>query len=142
MKVDGSSQDTTGASNGGAFCSSTAWNGANVTNKDNLNNKTTIGSEKTSAVGIAMAYGESLGATGRLMTYEEAEILETENSAILYGKYEGNMCLSYWLGSAADDYDVWIAYGLDSYLIAYPFDGSYSGYAVRPVLEVLISSIN
>ena len=141
LKADGSGQDTEGNHNPCAFCSSTAWSGANVASGDNLNNKTTISSETTSAVGKAEAYGSKLGAEkGRLMVKEETDTLKTTaNTDILYGNKEGKK-LNYWLGSAYDDHHVYYLVGEGGYLEVggYGFGG---GYGVRPVIEVLISSI-
>ena len=141
LKADGSGQDTEGNINACAFCSETAWNGANVADGDNLNNKTTISSETTSAVGKAEAYGSKLGAEkGRLMTKEEADTLKTTaNTDILYGNKDGKK-LNYWLGSASDSSKVWLMYGEGSDLSNDDFNIVVI-FGVRPVLEVLTSSI-
>ena len=141
LKADGSSQDTTGETNPCAFCSETAWSGANVVSGDNLNNKTTISSETTSAVGKVEAYGSKLGAEkGRLMVKEEADTLKTTaNTDILYGNKDGKK-LNYWLGSASDSSKVWLMYGECSDLSNDDFNIVVI-FGVRPVLEVLTSSI-
>ena len=127
-------QDTNGAINGCSLCSSTAWNSANVKGYVELNEEEAIRSESTSAVGKAIAYGRELsGATGRLMTYNEAQTL---NSEILCGKYTTDG-LDYWLSTTcvADDGDyVW--------LVSNSFGGLFTGIwhghelGVRPVIEV------
>ncbi len=66
----------------------------------NLNDIPT--SADTDAIAKARVYGTNLGGTGRLMTYEEAEALETANSDILYGTNgkSSSEYLYFWLGSA------------------------------------------
>ena len=89
-------------SNACAFCSSTTWSesGANTTEGENFNNNATISSDSTSALYKAMAYGESLGATGRLMLKSEADTLRVSaTSAILYGEYSDGDKVPYWLGT-------------------------------------------
>ena len=116
-----------GAGDEGAFCSDSAWSGANISSVSvqvNLNEKTTISSEATSAVGKAIAYGESLGATGRLMTKSEAENLQTDYSKILYGTGKGY--LNYWLGTSSSysSVNVWIIGGAFNGFLSYKYDGS------------------
>ena len=149
LKADGSSQDTTGASNLCAFSSTNYWNSVSgiaypdsTTGKyPDLNDETKYPKgDATSIVTTAKEYGSKLGATGRLMTYEEADTLRTTaNTDILYGNKDGKK-LNYWLGSAHNYSSVWSVYGEFSSLYGSDFiDGL--GFGVRPVLEVLTSSI-
>ena len=89
-------QDSTGANNACAFSSTNYWSSvsgiaypdANGKYPD-LNDETKYPKgNATSIVTTAKAYGTSLGVTGRLMTYEEANAFEGINSTILYGQYE------------------------------------------------------
>ena len=110
LTLDGTKQDTSGKSNECAFCSETAWSGSNIKSGENLNDKITISSEKTSAVGKVIAYGDTLGVAGRLMTYEEAGVLATNYFEILCGNKDGKT-LGYWLGTADSNQSVWPVYG-------------------------------
>ena len=115
---DGTSQDTSGEINGCAFSSEAYWSSvegiaypdANGKYPD-LNDETKYGSGSP-VIAKAKAYGEALGVTGRLMTYEEASALETKYSDILYGKNTEKGYSYYWLGSAYSDGTVWDAYGI------------------------------
>ncbi len=147
LKSDGSEQDTTGASNPCAFSSTNYWDPDGKLSYPlengkypNLNDKTTypLGTA-TSIVTTAEAYGESLDVTGRLMTYEEANVLKDVNSTILYGKYETGKFLNYWLGSASDRSVV--DYVSDGRELGASFYGDDGNYGVRPVVEVSASSI-
>ena len=136
-------QDTSETFNECAFCSSDAWNNANVVVGDDLNNKVSILSDTTSAVSKAKAYGKVFGVTGRLMTYKEATNLANVNSAILYGNSQENYtCLNYWLSSASDELEnncVWFVWGEQDQM-----HGDYyyeSQYGVRPVIVVSASLI-
>ena len=150
LTSDGSSQDKTGEGNYCAFSSTNYWSSVSgiaypdsTTKKyPDLNDveKYPIGSA-TSIITKAKAYGETLGVTGRLMTYEEAKALETNYSEILYGKNTEKGYLHYWLGSAVMKNSVW--YVDDE--VSFAPDGIFLGetsYGVRPVIEVPKSSIN
>ena len=144
LKADGSAQDTTGAINPCAFCTDTAWNGASVAENDDLNTKATIKEDTTSAVYKAIKYGETLGATGRLMLKSEADDLNNdEYRDILYGKNgkSSGTYLNYWLGSAFFTSSVWFVLGSSSSLFDNDFDDG-SVFGVRPVVEVLKSNIS
>ena len=119
------------------------------------------------AVLKARKYAADLGisATGRLLTYEEADISDTANclfnsldlQTILYGRYtdddkvgglSGNGYLSYWLASSdeRDNISVWRLKGnyrtLNGSLELRDPSFNNSGYdGVRPVIEVLESAI-
>ena len=135
-------QDTSGAINECSFCSESAWLGASVATGDNLNEKTTISSETTSAVSKAITYGKDIfGVAGRLMLYEEATKLQTKYSEILYGKNTEKGYLGYWLGSADSAGSLWGVLGERSSLGNSDF-GGVRYYGVRPVIEVPKSSIN
>ena len=98
----------------------------------------------TSIITIAEEYGESLGATGKLMTYEEASILNNKSNDIkniLYGKYESGKFINYWLGSADYDVDyVWSVDGECSRLVSNLFDFA-DAFGVRPVIKISESLI-
>ena len=102
-------QDETEANNSCAFSSTNYW--SNETNYPLDLNNYSIPKGETSIVTIAKEYGESLGATGRLLSYEEANALKTENSTILCGEYDGKS-LDYWLGNANSNVLVWIVMGM------------------------------
>ena len=71
--------------------------------------------------------------TGRLLTYEEEQTLESSNNSIVFNG------ATYWLGSAYSDNDVWPV-GSDGNLRSSNFDnGSHIG--VRPVIVVSTSDI-
>ena len=136
-------QDTSGASNPCAFSSTAYW--SSETNYPiDLNNykldDTEVQSKikSTDAIEVAKRYGITLGATGRLMTYEEARALDTADySGILYGlnTEKGYLNLNYWLGSAYSEFAVWFASGEGSYLEFYNFSGDITCGA-RPVIKV------
>ena len=118
LTSDGSSQDQNGNSNPCAFSSTTYWSSVegiaypdSTTKKyPDLNDETKYGTG-SDVIAKAKAYGASLKATGRLMTYEEANVLETPNySEILCGNKDGNK-LNYWLGSAYSENGMWIVHG-------------------------------
>ena len=146
LTSDGSSQDQNGNSNPCAFSSTAYWNsvsGIAYPDADgkypDLNDETKYGSGSP-VIAKAKAYGASLKATGRLMTYEEAEALKTDYSEILYGNKDGNK-LNYWLGSANFERNVLYVSGEDSVLNTNLFDNGY-GCGARPVINVPKSSIN
>ena len=100
LTSDGTSQDTTGESDGSVFCSSDVWNNANVPlDCYDLNNIETFKSDTTSAVGKALAYGKTFGGIGKLMRYDEVRKLQAEYSDIAYGTYTKKGYLNYWIAS-------------------------------------------
>ena len=146
LTSDGSSQDQNGNSNPCAFSSTAYWSSVEgIAYPDtngkypDLNNEAKYGTG-SSVIAKAKAYGASLGVTGRLMTYEEAEALKTDYSEILYGNKDGNK-LNYWLSSAEDENLVVGVYGVYSYSDIGSFDGGLN-YGARPVINVPKSSIN
>ena len=141
LKVDGSCQDTEGNNNECVFCSATAWDSADEGDGNDLNNKETIKSETTSAVSKAIAYGNKLGVTGRLMREEEIVAL----GGILAGTSSGCPAFinsqNFWLGSAsAWDFRVCCVHGSSCFIQPVSYWEEYDS-GVRPVLEVLTSSI-
>ena len=98
LTSDGIRQDKTGAYNSCVFSSTNYWRSIEgITYPANLNDveKYPIPDTDTqSVIKKAKAYGEALGVTGRLMTYEEAKILEKSYQTFLFGTYS-----RYWLGS-------------------------------------------
>ena len=108
--------------------------------------KTSMGVVSTDAIEIARAYGDTFDVTGRLMTVEEVEDLDgsmsnnsTSDCPDFINEVDGKI-LNYWLGSARDSSSAWDVGGLSSFLGNDDFfDGS--RYGVRPVIEVLKSSI-
>ena len=141
-------QDTSGASNPCAFSDTNYWSSVEgIAYPDtngkypDLNNEAKYGTG-SSVIAKAKAYGESLGVTGRLMTYEEAKALKTDYSEILYGLNTEKGYLNYWLGSADSGGSVWYVDGGGSFLLD---DNTFvSAYSIggRPVIEVPKSSIN
>ena len=163
LTSDGSSQDQNGNTNPCAFSDTNYWSSVegiaypdSTTKKyPDLNdvNKYPIGGA-TSIITKAKEYGNDLGVTGRIMTYEEAKILETANSELLYGDKAGNK-LNYWLGSVNSAKEVWFVSGgacdCSGYvLISFSqFNGDWgefgddrSEFGVRSVIEVPKSSID
>ena len=125
-----------------AFSSTNYWSTIEgITYTYDLNNTPT--SSDTDAIAKAKTYGANLGGTGRLMTKEEAEALQTANSDILYGRNgkSSRESLNYWLGSARGASRVWRVLGGASVLSAGTF-GVGDGCAVRPVVEISKSSIS
>ncbi len=108
--------------------------------------KTNMGVVSTDAIEIARAYGDTFDVKGRLMTVGEVEDLGGSKD-----DYSTEDCPSfintqdYWLGSASfvsDGYHfVWIVIGEYSRLLSNGIFSSVGSYGVRPVLEVLTSSI-
>ena len=124
LTSDGSSQDQNGNTNPCAFSDTNYWSSVegiaypdSTTKKyPDLNNEAKYGTG-SSVIAKAKAYGASLGATGRLMTYEEVGALETDYKAILYGINTEKGYLNYWLGSAYSENLVWaVGGGEDSFL--------------------------
>ena len=108
-------QDKAGNSNPCAFSSIAYWSSVegieypdSTTKKyPDLNDETKYGSG-SDAIAKAKAYSKDvLGATGRLMTYEEAKALQTDYKAILYGQNTEKGYLNYWLGSAHSENCLW-----------------------------------
>ena len=133
LTSDGSSQDQNGNSNPCAFSNTEYWSSVSgITYPADLNNEAKYGTGSL-VIAKAKAYGASLKATGRLMTYEEAEALKTDYLEILYGNKDGNK-LNYWLGSADGENIVWHVYGKYSYLDIGSFDVGNGG--ARPVIKV------
>ena len=142
LKADGSEQATPEANNPCAFCTTTAWDGASVAVGDNLNNKTSIRDEATSAVGKAIKYGTSLGGTGRLMTVEEIEELgASKSNNSTSGCPDWINTTNFWLGSASSTDRVWRVYGESSDLYVSFFSNDRI-FGVRAVIDVSQSSIN
>ena len=141
-------QDTTEAINPCVFSRTNYWSSvsgiaypdANGKYPD-LNDEETypIPSDATSIVTTAKAYGESLGATGRLMTVGEVVDLGGSTS-----NYSTSGCpafintQAFWLGSAYNGEYVWAVgdFNLDA---CYYYMSRW--YGVRPVIEILKSSI-
>ena len=146
------------------------WNAASVSGRlMNLNNwdapvnKTMPNTETLSnnALLRARKYGQDLGGTGKLLTYEEANTSDSTNclfktsamKRILYGRYTvddkvggsyGNGYLYYWLASSYSassyrDY-VWEVRGGDQGLGSSKYDNSNKS-GVRPVIEISESLI-
>ena len=159
---------TTSFSFSNAVYWSADWNAASETaRRINLNtwdapaNKTMPATETLSnnALLRARRYGEDLGGTGRLLTYDEANTSDSTNclfktsamQTILYGKYtgddkvggsSGNGYLYYWLASSSEyNYDrVWYVDSINSSLV---FKDYYNSriLGVRPVIEISESLI-
>lgn len=91
------------------------------------------------ALRAAWDYAEKIdkNAIGRLMTYEEANILKDTYGNMIYRKYNSNGYKHYWLGSADDTGRVWYVGGGDLESIACVF----SVCGVRPVVEISKSEI-
>ena len=102
----------------------------------------------------ARKYGQDLGGTGRLLTYDEANTNDSTNclfktskmETILYGRYtgddqvggsSGNGYLYYWLASSYEDYNncVWYVWGSSGYLRGVDYDNT-GIFGIRPVIEV------
>lgn len=134
------------------FSTSNYWKNENlsVTPKFNLNKYAAVISDTGSVVYKAKSYattvfGENTYIEARLLTYEEAKVLETAISTDETGKIEemlwgqanaqenGNY-LSYWLGSAYSARSPWIGYGYRESVDHDYFDYIRSG--VRPVIVI------
>ncbi len=138
-------QDTSGESNECAFSGTNYWSsveGIAYPYDDgkypDLNDETKYGSGSP-VIAKAKAYGDLLGATGRLMTYEEAVSLQATYSNILYGTNTEKGCLYYWLGSANSERLLWFVHGYGNALLYSSFDDVY--YGARPVIKVSKSLI-
>ena len=129
-------QDTSGGLNGYRFSNTGYWSSETNYPLD-LNNYSIPDGPFAKKIPIpkAKAYGESLGVTGRLMTYEELEALQTDYSEILYGTNTEKGYLIYWLGSASDKEKVWCVYGYNGGKL-YNINFGRSDFGVRPVIEV------
>ena len=125
-------QDTSGANNECVFSSVNYWS-SETSYPLNLNNYT-IPEGATSIVIIAKKYGQLLGVTGRLMTYEEADALKKIDSTILYKNK-----LNYWLGSACAEDGAWY---VDSDSIGSLLTNSFDSlYGVCPIIKVPVALI-
>ena len=126
-----------------AFSSTNYWSTIEgITYPYDLNDTAT--SADTDAIAKARTYGTAKGGTGRLMTKEEAEALATNNAGIIYGTSieATDGYLYYWLGSTfSDSITIWFVNGYDSYLYS-EYWGNDAVYGVRPVVEILKSSIS
>ena len=142
LTSDGNNQDKTGESNECKFSSTNYWSSETSCPED-LNNFP-ISEGVTSIIAIAKAYGESLGAKeGRLMTYKEVQSLQTNYSAILYGKNTEKGYLNYWLCNVVEASPRWnyveVVFGSGATSSLSFEDSSQCG--IRPVITVLTSSI-
>ena len=144
LTSDGTRQDTRGESNKCVFSSAAYWSsveGIAYPDADgkypDLNDEEKYGSG-SSVIAKAKTYGKTLGAEGRLMTYEEAVSLRTNYSKNLYGRNEGG--LEYWLSSAYNEDRVTIVDGNLGILGAGTFNVVHFG-GIRPVIKVSKSLI-
>lgn len=138
---------------GCVFSSTNYWKSSFTSSPFNLNDF--IGYTATDAIGKAKSYGRSKGAvSSRLLSYEEANILESKSKIISNSKiktmFEGrantaNGFLYYWLGSSCNKYGgVWYVNGNGgNFGLLYNTSFSSGGYyGVRPVITVLKSKIS
>ena len=145
LTSDGTSQDTSGASNGCAFSSTNYWSsvsGIAYPDTDgkypDLNDETKYGSG-SDVIDKAKAYGNKIfGVPGRLMTKEEAEELKPNYKEILYGKNTEKGYLNYWLGSAHNYRFLCVVAGELGVSGSFPCDndGNDGTYGARPVIKV------
>lgn len=94
-----------------------------------------IDNSVATAVNFAKKYGEKLGGTGRLMTYEEATELKASNGDLLYKAGDG-ATIKYWLGSAAYATQVYAVNMESSWGFDTPTCNTAKTYGVRPVIEI------
>ena len=133
--LDGNAQTSRGVAY--QFSSKNYWGSSFTSSPFNLNDF--IGYTATDAIGKAKSYGRSKGAvSSRLLSYEEANALETRSSSNskINSMYQNGQ--PYWLGSAYDVINVWSvgSYGDLGY-------GLYLNYVgVRPVITILKSKIS
>ena len=133
--LNGNAQTSTGVAY--QFSSKNYWGSSFTSSPFNLNDF--IGFTSTDALGKAKSYGRSKGAvSSRLLSYEEANALETRSSSNskINSMYQNGQ--PYWLGSAYDVINVWSvgSYGDLGY-------GLYLNYVgVRPVITILKSKIS
>ena len=143
-------KDATTSTYGRRFSKTDYWFGSFDEDPFNLQSETMISKAENdgdaasgipNAVLAAQFYGTAKGATGRLMTYVEAnEILNGGDSTmikILGGGWDDETkpvgWLYWWLGDAAGMSEVWYVYAMNSSLMNQSYDGSKG---VRVVLEV------
>ena len=104
--IDTTTKSQSDSANRIKFSSTNYWSSIEgITYPYNLNNTET--SADTDVIAIAKAYGTAKGGEGRLMTYEEVEVLIHGNSAMINGINTTAGYLNYWLGSADDAGNVW-----------------------------------
>ena len=136
-KAGTAQQDAAYGTTACAFSSTNYWSSSFTRSPFNLNDF--IGYTATDAIGKAKSYGRSKGAvSSRLLSYEEANALETRSSSNskINSMYQNGQ--PYWLGSAYDVINVWSvgSYGDLGY-------GLYLNYVgVRPVITILKSKIS
>ena len=110
-----------------------------------------IESERATVYNIAVAYGNSKGGKGRLLTKSEAESLFSNNTMmnIILGVIPGEIedGYEYWLGTACNDEGIYtlMAYNYTMYGGLSPINNMsfYESTGVRPVIEIskeLVSS--
>ena len=144
LNKEGTSQGTSGEC---TFSSEYYWSEATDEELADLS-KLAVPNGVTSIITIAKTYGESLGVIGRLMTFEEIKnlgIVESENPDYTYSTSKCKSFVnneSYWLGSGSVGGSVWFVIGGTEYLDESQFDYNYGNCGIRPVIEVLVSSIN
>ena len=133
--LNGNAQTSTGVAY--QFSSKNYWGSSFTSSPFNLNDF--IGFTSTDALGKAKSYGRSKGAvSSRLLSYEEANALETRSSSNSKIRRMYANGQPYWLGSAYDVINVWSvgSYGDLGY-------GLYLNYVgVRPVITILKSKIS
>ena len=133
--LNGNAQTSTGVAY--QFSSKNYWGSSFTSSPFNLNDF--IGFTSTDALGKAKSYGRSKGAvSSRLLSYEEANALETRSSSNSKIRRMYANGQPYWLGSAQDMINVWSvgSYGDLGY-------GLYLNYVgVRPVITILKSKIS
>ena len=100
------------------------------------------------AINTAISYGTAKGVKGRLMTYTEANTIESGNDTtmknILYARYSGTDAVpdgdfKFWLATAESSWSVYAVRFLDEGTGAYEITGAtctYNTTGIRPVLEV------
>ena len=125
-----------------AFSTSNYWGNETLPSSSpyfNLNTYSAVQNDTGSAVYKANNYAKSLGAkSGRLLTYEEANILKDSYSDIIFVTY-GNSKY-YWLGSVYNSKTVWKADGNSNNLSGTTYNRT-TNCGVRPVIEISKSAI-
>ena len=111
-----------------AFSSTNYWSSETVY-PSNLNNYSSSSIKETDAISIAKRYGTEKGGIGRLITYDEINLLP-EN-------LKGNK--SFWCGTAYSNSTVWNYAGTS--LTQFSVPSSYMVAGVRPVIEISKSLI-
>ena len=124
------------------FSTSNYWKGETLPSSSpylNLNTYLAVQNDTKSAVYKANNYAKSLGAIGgRLLTYEEADILADNYRDIIFMTYA--KLKNYWLGSARNTNIVWFLYG-DTNGISSKYFNDGNGVGSRPVIEIYKSAI-